>query len=463
MNTSTPGENETIFHGNILPLTIRLGAPILISYLFLTLYFMIDTYFISRIDPSSTALLSGTALVFPVITLYSAAGMGICTGMASLISRGIGEKNKTMIETASGSGIFIVVVFCLATLVPGYFFSQGILKILAGSALSDEALSHGRDYFLFLLPGLSVILLLHVAFGIFQGEGRMTHIGVASVLAGVLNIILDPLLIFGCHMGVSGAALATGISYGVSLLYAVIVFSTGRFTVPLRLGPETVNRATVLEIIRVGVPESLSMVSLALVFIVMNNLVSSIGESVMNAWSICSRLDTFVVIPAYAIAAATLTLVGQNFGRKNMRRVSHIYHLNMAAGVVAVLGFALVYMALAPLLFPWFSALDEVVVAAVRQVRLISFSFVGVSGVAVSAALFQGTGRPVPALSIRLIRIVVLIFLPAFVLARYFGLGMTGIFAGIIFGNTLILFVAWAWTGAYIRKLIDEHCAIFSP
>ena len=388
MNTSIPGENETIFHGSILPLTARLGAPILVSYTFLTFYFMIDTYFISRIDPSSTALLSGTALIFPVITLYSAAGMGICTGMASLISRGIGERNDTMIETAFGSGVFIVMLFCLATLVPAYFFSESILRVLAGSALSDAAVSHGRNYFLFLLPGLSVILLLHVAFGIFQGEGRMTHIGVASVLAGVLNIILDPVLIFGCHMGVSGAALATGISYAVSLLYAMVVFLKGTCAVSFRLGPHGVKGITVFEIIRVGVPESLSMLSLALIFIVMNNLVSSIGESVMNAWSICLRLDTFVVIPAYAIAAATLTLVGQNFGRKNMRRVSQIYHLNMAAGVVTVLGFALVYMALAPLLFPWFSALDEVVAAAVRQVRLISFSFVGVSGVAVSAALF---------------------------------------------------------------------------
>lgn len=450
-------DSEMIFTGKILPVTARLGAPILASYFFLIFYFVVDTYFISLIDHTSTSLLSGTALIFPVIYLYYAAGIGMCTGMASLISRGIGEKNTRVIDSAADSGLFLVICFCLVTISFGYVFSNEIIHTLAGSELSEEAVNLGKSYFLYLLPGLGVILLLHLFFGIFQGEGLMNHIGIASVLAGILNMVLDPVLIFGCNMGVSGAALATGISYFIACMYSFYVFITRKSSVPVRFRLIKVKRSTLYEIIRIGVPESMSMLSLALIFIVLNNLVSSIGESAMNSWAICARLDTFVVIPAYAISAATLTMAGQNYGRKNMERVSSIYHFNMMAGIVCVFLFAVFYSAVAPVLFTFFSTVEEVVAGAVRQVRFISFSFVGVSAVVISAAVFQATGRPIPALSIRLMRLVLLIFPAAYILARVFNWGMTGIFAGIVFGNTLILFISWAWTGGYINYLIEKN------
>jgi putative MATE family efflux protein len=448
------GNECVMFEGKILPVTLKLGAPILISNLFLVFYFAADTYFISLIDQGSTALLSGTGLIFPILYLFYATGNGISTGMASLIARGIGKNDLGTIHMAADSGLFLVLFLCCVTLPLGFLFSNEIMELLAGKELGMEALSYGRTYFLYLLPGFGMLLFLYLFFGIFQGEGDMTPISIASVIAGVSNIILDPILIFIFGMGVKGAAIATGISYGLAGLYAIYVFLKKKSILSMNFRISNVNGAILLEIVRIGFPESLSMLSLALIYIALNTLVSAMGESEMSAWTLCAKTDAFVVMPAYAISAATLTMAGQNYGRKNIGRIAEIYRLNLITGMASALLFAGLYSLGAPLLFSCFSSVEAVVAGAVRQARIISFSFAGVAAVVISASLFQATGRPMPAMILRVARLIVFIVPSAYLFVKGLGWGMAGIFAGIVFGNTAILFISWKWTHVHIRELI---------
>src|SRR5512137_1754064 len=118
-------------------------------------------------------------------------------------------------------------------------------------------------------------------------------------------------------MGVKGAALATTISYAVSAVYLISIFVRKKSSISVKWNLMRARKDIIYEIIRIGFPESLGMLSIAVSFMFLNNIVSSIGEAAMNSWALCGRLDFIINVPAFALSSATLTMVGQNYGRQN--------------------------------------------------------------------------------------------------------------------------------------------------
>ena len=151
------------------------------------------------------------------------------------------------------------------------------------------------------------MLFAYVFFGILQGEGLTKNIAIASIIAFLSNMILDPLLIFGFKMEVAGAALASTISYAIAGVYVIQLFITKKSCVPIHWNLFKTRKTIIYHIIRIGFPESLSMLSMSITFIFLNNIVSSIDEVAMNSWSLCSRTDQILLIPAIAVSSSTIT------------------------------------------------------------------------------------------------------------------------------------------------------------
>ena len=192
---------------------------------------------------------------------------------------------------------------------------------------------------------------------------------------------------------------------------------------------------------------------MSVAFLLLNNLVSSINEAAMNAWTLVGRTDQMLLIPGFALSGATITMVGQNFGRKNFKRLKKIFHTNIITGLVTVTIIAGVYNLIAMPLFSLFTDVEEVLKGAVQQVRIISFTTASVSALFVIISTFQSTGKPLPALFITLMRIGAIAVPVAFILAKIVGLGMLGVYIGIVSGNLLILPIAWIWCSKHIDKL----------
>jgi len=142
MNNSAPQEIPGIFEGPILPVTIKLGFPILLSNLLNFFYNIVDTVFISMIDRGSTALISGTGIVSPVYFLFVALSSGLGVGMSTLIARSIGEKNPDALRHGMSSGFLLALIIAAVTLPLGYVFTGPILALLAGKGMSPEALRY---------------------------------------------------------------------------------------------------------------------------------------------------------------------------------------------------------------------------------------------------------------------------------------------------------------------------------
>jgi putative MATE family efflux protein len=446
-------EVRGMFDGSILALTLKLSIPFFISNAINLFYLIIDTYFITLIDKSSTALISGTGLVFPIYFLFIALAMGINIGVGTIVARAIGERNQDAIERAADSGLLIASIIAALSLALGYLYSGEILHFLAGSKLSEEAINNGMQFFHYLLPGLGLLLVGSVLLGTLQGEGLTRYIATASVLSAVINVVLDPVLIFQLKMGVAGAGLATSLAIGITAIYVIGIFVKNKSSIPIHWNPFKARRDLMLEIVNIGSLHSLGMFSMSITFMFLNNLVSSIGQDAMNSWALCGRTDQIILIPAFAISGATITMVGQNYGRSNLARVRSIYGWNVIFAIACVCVLAVVYNLAAHNLFAFFSDVEKVILGSVIQVRYLSFTFIGVSTAMISASTFQATGRPSPALIITIVRLGLLAVPAAFLLVHFFDLQMIGVFIGLGTGNLLGLPIAWAWTRRHLGGL----------
>ncbi|MEM5672654.1 MATE family efflux transporter [Bacillus cereus] len=415
---------EEILRGPIIPISIKLAMPILIGQFLLLIYGVTDTIFISMLDKSSTALMSGIGLVFPVYMLFLALGTGMFTGVSSLLARGIGEQNKHVINKAADSGLVLSSIAAFVTVVILYIIGEPMLNFLAGNQLSQEAVNYASQYFYFIIPGLGLIMVYQALLGVLQGEGLSQYYGISMLISTVFNIILNPIFIFVFDLGVAGSALATTVSITISLLFVLSIFKSGKSSMHISFNFSNIDKEQILEIIRIGIPQVLSMVSLSFAMMFLNNLIGSISETSMNSWVLVGRMDEFILMVGYAFSGATLTLIGQNYGRKNYSRVLEIFKKNVILGIVLSSIFVLIYVFGSKNLFSLFTTLPEVVEGAVLQVKTVSITYVCIVTAIVVTASFQATGKAMPGLIIDIIRMGVVTIPLAYLVVYQFNKGV---------------------------------------
>ena len=445
-----------MFDGPIIPIAIKIGLPMLIGLVLQFCYALVDTIFISRIDLKSTAILSGTGLMFPLFFLFMAISMSMNVGIGAMVGRFIGENNRESARHVMPSGLLISLCIGVPAIFGGYAFSPHFLHLLAGSQLSEEAIGYGKQFLNFLLPGLFIMLIGNVFSGILQGEGRTSTIARAMVVSTALNVALDPIFIFGLKMGVAGAALATSISILIAALMMCIAFLRDKSSFPFSFNVFQSQWNIIVEILRIGFPNFLSMASLSVSFMVFNKLVSALDQTVMNAWTLVGRMDQIVMIPAFAVSGAALTMIAQNFGRGNFERVKKIYGRVIVLGMLSVGAVALVYMIAAPWFFKMFTDLPEVVDLASRQVRFLALTITGLSVAIVTASSFQAIGKPLPALFLALIRMGLISIPIALILVFTLHLKIYGVYIAIATGNLCAVPIAYFWFRRQVKRLANK-------
>ncbi len=442
-----------ITSGSILPMTIQLSIPVLIGHLLNLSYAIVDTLFISMLDESSTAIISGIGIILPIFLLMVALGTGIFAGTSSLLARFLGDNRHQSTQSIISSSLSVAIIAGILLIIVLFLGRTEIIRVIAGDRISEEAMHHGNQYLLYFLPGMFFLLLFFSLAGAAQGAGLVKYFAMAMMASTICNMILDPICIFALGLGVKGAALASSLSIFISLilLYTKLKSNTDGLGLTLRLA---VSRLThIKEIVRIAIPQVLSLSVLSLGMIVLNFMVGSISETHMNAWVLVGRMDEIILIFGYAIGNATLTQVGQTFGSGNMSRLKEIYKTNLLFSMVVGVCVIIIYNLIAHHLFSLFSSVAEVVQGSVRQVRIVSFSFLGVLGLLVSNSMFQAIGRAMPGLILNLLRVAGLILpLSYFAIIRLES-GITSLFIILVFGNLATLMAAVLWSFRCLNRL----------
>jgi putative MATE family efflux protein len=299
------------------------------------------------------------------------------------------------------------------------------------------------------------MIIVHVFAGILMGEGLMKQIMFAMMMSTLTNIVLDPIFIFPLGMGVQGAALATAIAQLVPYGYSIYLFRKKKTIVPVALKPKNITGSIIKQIVAVGFPQSAGQITMAVSFLFFNRLVMSIDPLALTAFSICGRFDYIMIVPILAIGSTMLTMIGQNFGRGNYERMLDILKTGLFAMVVVTIILATLLIVFAPKIYPFFSKVDEVVDYAVRQTRIVEYSFM-LAGVALIAqSSFQAIGRAIPGLAITIIRLIGVAVPAAYFYVQVLDMGIYGVWFGVITGNVIASAVGSIWVLQRYRSFIS--------
>ena len=394
-----------------------MAFPIMLSMLVQALYNVVDSVFVSMVSENA---LTSVSLAFPVQNLMIAVSVGTAVGINALLSRSLGEKNQTMADRAANTGIFLSLCSFVVFALIGVLFSRTFFEIqAAGEPIIVE---YGTEYATICL-GLSIGIFSQFCFErLLQSTGRTTLAMVTQLTGAVINIIMDPILIFGYfgfpRMEVAGAAAATVLGQIVAAIMAVVMNLKCNPDVNIRLREIRWNGHVAGEIYRVGFP-SIVMQSIGSVMVFgMNKILFGFTKTATAVFGAYFKLQSFIFMPVFGLNNGMVPIVAYNFGAGRMDRVKKTVKLAVCTAV-AIMAVGLAIFQLAPeLLLSFFDASEEMLEIGSVALRIISLSFLLAGFCIIAGSVCQAIGNPFYSLIVAVARQLVVLLPVAWLLSR---------------------------------------------
>ena len=413
---TAPGENKM----GVQPvgrLLAGMAIPMMISMLVQALYNVVDSVFVSRISENA---FNAVGLAFPLQNLMIAVGAGTAVGINALLSRSLGEKKQDMADRAAGTGIFLSLCSAVVFALIGIFLSRPFF--MAQAKAVPEIVEMGTAYTRICL-GLSVGLFCQFCFErLLQSTGRTMLSMVTQIIGAVINIILDPVFIFGLcgmpKMGVTGAAVATVLGQFVGALLAILLNLKYNPEIRIRLRLIRWDKPVVREIYRVGVP-SIVMQSIGSVMTFgMNKILFVFTPTATAVFGAYFKIQSFIFMPVFGLNNGMLPIISYNYGAARMDRVKRTVRLTICTAVcIMTVGFAVFQLAPATLL-TLFDASAEMTAIGVPALRIISISFLLAGFCIIAGSVCQAIGNPLYSMMVSICRQLVVLLPAAWLLAQ---------------------------------------------
>ena len=413
---AAPKENKM----GVLPvgrLLATMALPMMISMLVQALYNVVDSVFISRLSENA---FNAVGLAFPLQSLMIAVGAGTAVGINALLSRSLGEKRQDMADRAAGTGIFLSLCSALVFALIGIFLSRPFFLAQAKSV--PEIVEMGTAYTRICL-GLSVGIFSQFCFErLLQSTGRTTLAMFTQLIGAVINIVLDPILIFGLlgfpRLEVAGAALATVLGQIVAAVVAVVMNLKCNPDIDLRLKLIRWDKPVVQEIYRVGFP-SIVMQSIGSVMTFgMNKILFTFTPTATAVFGAYFKIQSFIFMPIFGLNNGMVPIISYNYGAARPERVWKTVRLTIFTAVtIMVAGFAIFQICPAALL-ALFEASEEMTAIGIPALRIISISFLLAGFCIIAGSVCQAIGNPFYSMIVSVCRQLVVLLPAAWLLAQ---------------------------------------------
>ena len=410
-----------------------LGLPVMTGMAVQTLYSVVDMLFVARISVNAIAALGFN---LPLFWMAMGISFGLGTGVTAVIARFIGAKNHQAATNVAEHGLLLGLIIGGVFSISGLLFGEQIL-ILLGTP--DELMADTHAYFQVIAGGFIFMITSIFLRSIFSGEGDTRTPVKIQVTSTIINIILDPILIFGFDMGVRGAALATVISMLVAVIMyiRVILFKkTTLLQLDFRLFQFMFKY--IKDIFRIGIPSSLSMIIMSLGGALFNWILVHYSPEVVAGYQIAGRLDQIFFLPIMAIAGSLVTLVGMFYGAKRFDLINNVIKDGLRYGIFIGLGSGLLFYLIAPYVFRIFTDDAIVLAVAVSIIRTFSPVYWLIAIGMISGRALQGLGTGVPSLVITAIRVAVV----SGPLAYYFAVVLEKPYVWVWYASVIAVFIA---------------------
>ncbi len=403
----------------VFPLLLSMALPMVISMLVNSLYNIVDTFFVARIGEEAVTALS---LVYPVQNLINAVAIGYGIGVNALIAQSLGARHQQEANRAATQGLVcsishgVLLTILGIAIIPFFLslFTQQVVVLQLGVA-------YARVAFLFGVP-----LMLHLYFEkVFQAVGRMKESMLCMMGGCVVNILLDPVLIFGlgCFpaMGIRGAALATGIGQLSGWLLYMILMTRQPLNVKICREYLRPDKRMMLRLYGIGIPASLNLALPSVLIASLNAILAAYGQSYVLVLGIYYKLQTFLYMPANGVIQGMRPIIGYNYGSREKERVREIFRDTLLCiALIMVLGMILC------LLWPQqimgiFTTNATTILRGKEALQIISLGFLLSALPVTMCGALEGMGKGLHSLVLSLCRYLCVILPLALILSQFFG------------------------------------------
>ena len=430
------GSHQDYTTGNLNRAILLLAIPMVLEMVLESLFAVVDILWVGRLGANAVATVG---LTESLLALVFAIGIGLAMSTTAMVARRIGEKDPHDAAIAGAQAIFLGLLVSLAIGIPSFIYAPQLLRLMGAP---PEVIATGTGYARIALGGCGAIVMLFLNNAIFRGAGDAAIAMRLLWVSNILNLILDPCLIFGLgpfpRLGVTGAALATftGRSLGVLYQFYRLMKGTERVRIPpslLRLNPRVMWR-----LIRVSLTGILQFAIANTSWIAMVRIVSVFGAAALAGYTIAIRIVIFIILPSWGLSNAAATLVGQNLGAGHPERAEQavwrtgLYNM-LFLGLIGV-----VFIFTATPLVRLFTHDPAVVPLAASALRILSYGNIAYAYGMVMLQAFNGAGDTVTPTIVNFFGFWILEIPLAWWLSLHQGLHSTGVFLSIVIAQAAV-------------------------
>ena len=412
--------NETFMKEKpLFPLLLSMSLPMVISMAVNSLYNIVDSYFVAKISEDAMTALS---LVFPIQNFINAVAIGFGVGINAMIAQYLGAGRRDKADEALTQGMVLAVIHGIVMMILCIIGIPYFLRLFTTDA---NVIALGVRYATIVFS-FSVILSVNLTFEkMNQAIGNMKITMISLMIGCVLNIILDPMIIFGIgpfpELGIAGAALATGFGQCVPIVIYIAAYLKRPKRVAFRREYLHLTREVAKRLYSIGVPAILNMALTSVLTTALNAILAAFSQTYVLVLGIYYKLQTFLYMPANGIIQGMRPLIGYNYGAGEHKRVEQLYRLTLLLNICIMTAGMILCLTIPGKLMGAFAENPQTIQNGVTALHIICFGFI-LSAVSVTACgALEGLGKGIPSLLISLSRYVVLIIPLAFIFSRFFG------------------------------------------
>ena len=419
-----------------------LSVPMILELIMESAFAVVDIYFVGKLGASAVATVGLTETY--LFLLYSIA-MGLAMAVTAVIARRIGEKNKKDAGTSAAQSIFLALLASVPFALAGIFFSKELLGLMGADQWSVD---HGYRYTQWMLGGNAVIMLLFVINAIFRGAGDAAIAMRVLWIANGINIVLDPVLIFGWGpipaLGIEGAAIATNIGRAAGVFTQLWFLFRGGKHIRILASQLYVDAKSMLGILRTSLGGIGQMIVAMTSWIFLMRILAEVGSEAVAGATIAMRIMMFTMMPAWGLSNAAATLVGQNLGAGNPERAESAVWKTGTYNMIFLIGVSVVYFFFNENLMRIFTDDVRVISIGSEWLRILSFSYFVYGWWMVSTSAFNGAGDTKTPTMINLVFFWLIQIPLSYTLAIVFDWEESGVFWGVFISETSVgLFTLW--------------------
>jgi putative MATE family efflux protein len=430
------GEQADITGGSIDRAIILLAVPMILEMAMESLFAVVDIFFVSKVSINAVAVVG---LTESVLTIVYSLGWGLAMGATAMIARRVGEKNTEAAAIAAVQAIYIALFISALISITGIFFSEELLRAMGAS---EDVIQQGKGFTKIMLSGNFVIMFLFLINGIFRGAGDAALAMRSLWIANIINIILDPLFIFGIgpfpELGVEGAAVATTIGRGAGVLYQLYHLFKGKGIIKIHADNWKIDWSIIKNLISVSAGTTGQFIIASASWIFMMRIMSHFGSIALAGYTIAIRVIVFTILPAWGMANAAATMVGQNLGAKQPERAEKSVWRAGFFNMIFMATVMVIFLLFAKMIVSFFTSEPKVIQYAAQCLTIVSVGYIFFSYGMIIAQSFNGAGDTRTPTILNLFAFWCIQIPLAYLLSITFGFGPPGLFSAIVISETLL-------------------------